>query len=81
MPYRIQRNLALCVRGLTARMGSMVLAFQARRGNVRIDLSRGQAGMAEHLLDAAQVSPTFQKVGRKCMAHVVRAQGGFQARK
>ena len=37
--------------------------------------------MAEHLLNAAQVSPALQKVGRKCMAHVVRAQGGIQARK
>ena len=42
-------------------------------------LGGGQAGMSQHLLDAAQISSSAEQVGREGMPHGVRRQAVVDA--
>ena len=44
---------------------------QAAGGDVGIDFGRADAGMAEQLLNDAQVSPVIEEMGRKAVAQRV----------
>ena len=62
-------------------------------GYVRVELGRGEVGVAEHLLDAAEIGAAFEQMGSEGMSEQVRvhaqrlkprhliqcrATGGFQ---
>lgn len=55
-----------------AGVGLVVGFNQPVDGQVRVFLCGRQAGMAQHLLDGAQISPTFQQVGGEGMADGMR---------
>ena len=54
-------------------MKTIVSFAHMQVGNVRIDFRRGQAGVAEHLLDEADVRPAFQHQRRHRMPKVVNS--------
>ena len=53
-------------------MGAQVDLAQAVLGDPGVDLGGGQAGVAEQLLDAADVGPAGQQVGGERVAQEVR---------
>jgi len=53
-------------------VGLVVDLAPAAVGDVRVQLGGGEVGMAEHLLDAAQVGAALQKVGREGVAEEMR---------
>src|SRR5262245_48252736 len=62
------------------RVGSVVGAGQVGEIKVRIDLRRGDVGMAEQLLDTAQILTRFKQMGREGMPEQVRVDTARQAR-
>ena len=54
------------------RMSLEVEVAAAAVGNVRVQLGRGQIGVAEHLLDAAQIGPALEQVSREGVPQEVR---------
>ena len=59
---------------LWTRMEAIVHSAQASLEHVRVDLCRGQVGVAEHHLDRAQVRATLEQVRRERVPQDVRAQ-------
>lgn len=41
-------------------------------GNVGINLSRGDVGVAQHALDATQIGTIHKQIGREAVTHSVR---------
>src|SRR5258708_5236120 len=60
------------------RMSLAVNRDQPVNGDVRVDLRRGQRSMPEYLLDAAQVSATFQQMRRGGVPQPVRSGIGYR---
>ena len=58
---------------LRPRMRLFVDLQNMARIYVRIALRRGQAGMAEELLDGPQVSPALEQMGGEAMSQAMRA--------
>src|SRR2546421_3347505 len=52
-------------------MGLVVQLAPPPIGYVGVELGRGQVGVSEHLLDAAQVGPALEEVGRERVAQEV----------
>ena len=52
-------------------MEAIVDFLQSRLIDVRVDLRRGNAGMAEHFLDLAQVGSAGEQMGRETVSHRV----------
>src|SRR5262245_28475589 len=61
------------------RMEPIVHRAQARFEDVRVDLRRGQIGMAEHHLNRAQVGAALEQMRRERVPHDVWAQRAPQA--
>ena len=60
-------------------MGFVIFFLESFHANVGIDLSGGEAGMAEQLLHAAQIGAGIQQMGGEAMAQHVRRNGWIQA--
>src|SRR5512146_2277621 len=58
--------------GSSAGMGGSVRISQTRGVDPSVDLRGRNRGMAEQLLDRAQVGPTFQQVGGEAVPQRVR---------
>src|SRR5438874_3526545 len=61
-------------RVLGAGVGLAVAGLEALDRDVSVDLRGGGRGVAEDLLDAAQVGTALQEVGRRAMADAVRTR-------
>ena len=61
-------------------VGGIVGAFEALGGNVGIDLSGGEMGVAEKLLNAAQVGPGIQQMSGITVAQLVGREMRVQTR-
>ena len=61
-----------------SRVRGIVDLLELRRGQMRIDLRRGQRLMAEQLLDASQVGAIIEHVSRKAMAQRMGADRRIQ---
>src|SRR5215510_1204605 len=61
------------------RVGSVVGAGQVGEIKVRIDLRRGDVGVAEQLLDTAQILTRFKQMGREGMPEQVGINACRQA--
>ena len=59
---------------LCARVRCEIFLADMRAVDMRVDLSRRDIGVAEHLLDGSQIGPTFEQMGRKRMAQRLRMQ-------
>ena len=57
-----------------ARVGAEVLLADMRAVHVRVDLGRRDVGVAEHLLDGAQIGAALEEMGRERMAQGVGMQ-------
>ena len=57
---------------LCARVRCEIFLTDMRAVDMRVDLSRRDIGVAEHLLDGSQIGPTFEQMGRKRMAQRMR---------
>ena len=57
-------------------MGRSVGLPQARGIDTSVDLGRRYRGVAEQLLDRAQVRPAFQQMGGEAVAQGVRRDAG-----
>ena len=69
-------------RGSTGvRMGREIRFPASAIGNVRIELGRGEVGVAEHLLDAAQVGPALEQVRGERVAEKMRVDAPGSARR
>src|SRR5213080_4803551 len=68
-----RRRIAASLSVARAGMRREVDVLQALRGEVRVDLRRGDVGVAEHLLDGAQVAAACEQVRRERVAQRVRA--------
>src|SRR5438552_19130166 len=53
-------------------VGAEVELAAAAIADMRVKLGRGEVGVAEHLLNAAQVGAAFEEVGRKRVPEQVR---------
>ena len=63
------------------RMRLEVQLAAAPIGYVRVELGRGEIGVAEHLLDAPEVGPALEQVRRERVAEKVRMDAlGLEAR-
>src|SRR5436309_2887424 len=62
--------------GSGARVRALVTAPQPLDRDVRVDLGRRQAGVAQHLLDAAQVGTALEQVRRRAVPQAVRPDVG-----
>ena len=60
-------------RGSRPRVGLLVGAAQPVGGDVRVELGRGERGVAEELLDRPQVSPSLEEVGCGRVPQAVRS--------
>src|SRR3569833_303054 len=58
------------------RMGLLIHLLEALDAGVRIDLRRRNRGVAEQLLDGAEIGAGVEHVGRKRVAEGVDAQAG-----
>ena len=65
--------------GSGTRVGVLVDVEQAFLGDVGIDLGRGQVAVAEQFLDAPEVGPAVEQVGREAVAQGVRAGAAVEA--
>src|SRR2546430_12449834 len=59
--------------GLGAGVGLAVAGLEALDRDMGVDLRGGGRGVAEDLLDAAQVGAALEEVGRRAVADAVRA--------
>ena len=57
---------------LSARVGAAIDFLHARFGDVRVDLSGGEGGMTEELLNGTQIRPGIKEVSREGVAQLVR---------
>ena len=55
-------------------MGSVIDVAQAADGNVGVDLSGHESGMAKQFLHGAEVGAAVEQMGRKRMSQAVRSQ-------
>ena len=62
-----------------ARMEAAVDSLQPAGIDVRVTLRRGDARVAEHLLDMAEIDPTSNEMGRETVAEGVGADVGGNA--
>lgn len=53
---------------LRTRVRCEIFLADVRAVNVRVDLSRRDVGVAEHLLDSSQIGPTLEEMSRERMA-------------
>src|SRR2546430_6221900 len=60
--------------GLGAGVGLAVAGLEALDRDMGVDLRGGGRGVAEDLLDAAQVGAALEEVGRRAVADAVRAR-------
>src|SRR3990167_7997793 len=64
--------------GSRARVGLVIDLLQPLGRDVRVDLRRREARVAQQLLDAAQIGPAVKQMRREAVAQAVRADGRRQ---
>ena len=60
-------------------MGLVVGAFEALGGEMGVNLSGGEVGVAEEFLDAAEVGPGVEHVRGEAVAEFVGREVGIEA--